>query len=230
MAMSNTNKQPLDFLTCMPLFNDLNPATLEAISEMAEHKSYFKHAHIYKVGHPSQNLYFLVRGVVKIGTHFDDGREVIKQILHPMAMFGELGLVGETERREFATAMNEEVQVYAVPVESLKNMLRKDSDLSMRFINMIGERLRRTEGRLESLIFKDARERIIDFLKDSANRQGKKVGYEMLIRHCLTQQDIANITGTSRQTVTSVLNELRKANLIYFNRRSILIRDMGKLS
>ncbi|MEO1713645.1 MAG: helix-turn-helix domain-containing protein [Bacteroidota bacterium] len=52
----------------------------------------------------------------------------------------------------------------------------------------------------------------------------------MLVKHCLTQQDIANITGTSRQTVTSVLNDLKKENLIYFNRRSILIRDMAKLS
>ena len=78
-------------------------------------------------------------------------------------------------------------------------------------------------------MFKDARERIIDFLKDSAKKQGKRVGFETLIRHCYTQQDIANITGTSRQTVTSVMNDLKKSNLIYFNRRSILIRDMAKL-
>ena len=87
----------------------------------------------------------------------------------------------------------------------------------------------KAEERLESLIFKDARARIIDFLKDSANKRGRRVGYEMLLKHCLTQQDIANITGTSRQTVTSVLNDLRKENLIYFNRRTILIRDMERL-
>ncbi|MFT5763438.1 MAG: CRP/FNR family cyclic AMP-dependent transcriptional regulator, partial [Saprospiraceae bacterium] len=85
-------------------------------------------------------------------------------------------------------------------------------------------------NRLESLIFKDARTRIIEFLKDSAEKRGRRVGYEMLLKHSLTQQDIANLTGTSRQTVTSVLNELRKSDLIYFNRRSILIRDMAKLA
>ncbi|MDF1867710.1 MAG: helix-turn-helix domain-containing protein [Saprospiraceae bacterium] len=51
----------------------------------------------------------------------------------------------------------------------------------------------------------------------------------MLLKHCLTQQDIANITGTSRQTVTSVLNDLKKENLIHFNRRTILIRDVNTL-
>ncbi|MCB0680661.1 MAG: winged helix-turn-helix domain-containing protein, partial [Saprospiraceae bacterium] len=65
---------------------------------------------------------------------------------------------------------------------------------------------------------------------DTARQRGRKVGFETLLKHCLTQQDIANITGTSRQTVTSVLNELKKENLIYFNRRSILIRDLGRLS
>jgi len=79
------------------------------------------------------------------------------------------------------------------------------------------------------LIFKDARARIIDFLKDSVEKRGRRVGFEMLVKNTLTQQDIANITGTSRQTVTSVLNNLRKSYLIYFNRKSILIRDMQKL-
>jgi len=95
---------------------------------------------------------------------------------------------------------------------------------------MMGGRLRRAEERLESLIFKDARARIIDFLKDAAGRQGRRIGIdELLVKHSLTQQDIANITGTSRQTVTSVLNDLKKSNLIHFTRRSFLIRDMAKL-
>ena len=80
------------------------------------------------------------------------------------------------------------------------------------------------------MILKDARARIIDFLKDNARNQGKQIGYEMLLKHSLTQQDIANFTGTSRQTVTSVLNDLKKSNLIYFKRKSILIRDMAALA
>jgi CRP-like cAMP-binding protein len=88
----------------------------------------------------------------------------------------------------------------------------------------------RVEDRLSSLVLKDARERIIEFLVDTAGREGRKVGYETLVKHQLTQQEIANLTGTSRQTVTSVLNDLRKSNLIYFNRNSILIRDLQNLS
>ena len=95
---------------------------------------------------------------------------------------------------------------------------------------LFGSRLMRAENKLESLIFKDARTRIIDFIKDSVNLRGRRVGYEMLLKHSLTHQDIANITCTSRQTVTLVLNELKKSDLIYFNRGKILVRDMARLA
>ena len=94
----------------------------------------------------------------------------------------------------------------------------------------ITQRLQKVEERLAKLVLKDARERIIEFLVDTAGKEGRRVGYETLVKHHLTQQDIANITGTSRQTVTSVFNDLRKSNLIYFNRNSILIRDLEKLA
>jgi CRP-like cAMP-binding protein len=95
---------------------------------------------------------------------------------------------------------------------------------------MISRRLKYTEKRLESLIFKDARQRIVDFLRHHAELHGRQVGFETFFRHNFTQQDIANFTGTSRQTVTSVLNALRKSNKIYFNRRGVLIRDLEALS
>ena len=72
----------------------------------------------------------------------------------------------------------------------------------------IREKLRNIERRLESLIFKDARERIIDFMKEMAEKYGKKIGVEVLVKHDLTHQDMANLTATSRQTVTTVLNDL----------------------
>ncbi|MDX1941542.1 MAG: Crp/Fnr family transcriptional regulator [Saprospiraceae bacterium] len=219
----------IDFLRHLPLFNELNDTELRQLEAMAEHKVIKKNAFAFKSGEASDAVFILVRGIVKIGNEAEDGREVIKHILHPMAIFGELGLAGEQKRQDCAQAM-EEVQVFRIPVVEFHKLMQLNYKLAMSVLTMIGGRLKRVEDRLESLMFKDARERIIDFLKDSALKQGKRIGYETLIKHCYTQQDIANITGTSRQTVTSVLNDLKKSNLIYFNRRSILIRDMAKLA
>ncbi|MCC6726240.1 MAG: Crp/Fnr family transcriptional regulator [Saprospiraceae bacterium] len=220
----------VEVLRHFPLFEGLSEDTFTRLETMAEHHVKGKHVQLYESGEASDRVYFLLKGTVKTCTLSHDGREVIKTILHPLAMFGELGLVGEQHRNESAVTMNEEVSYITISIANFKVLMRTNHQLCMNVLNLIGSRLLVAENKLEALIFKDARSRIIDFLKDSANQRGRKVGYEMLFKHSLTQQDIANLTGTSRQTVTSVLNDLRKENLIYFNRNTILIRDMGKLS
>jgi len=107
--------------------------------------------------------------------------------------------------------------------------MANNKDLSFKIYKLMGMRIRKLERKVESLVFKDARTRIIDFLKDAAEWKGKKVGFETMIPTKLTHKDIANLTGTSRQTVTTILNELKESNLINFDRRKILIRDLEKL-
>ena len=212
------------------LFSTLTDEEVRVISDNSEIIKRPKFNFIYHFDDASDTIYLLVKGVVKTGLHSDDGREIIKNVIHSGSVFGELGIVGEQSRTEFARAMNEDVTVCAIKVKAIRSIMSKNAELTFRMMDKIGERLRKTEGKLEALIFKDARERIIDFIRNTAENRGRKVGFEMMFKHCLTQQDIANLTGTSRQTVTSVLNELRKENKIYFNRRSILIRDMEGLA
>ena len=226
--MKTTSKY--EFLSQFPLFSVITPEELDYLVDCTKSETYEKFSPIFLEGNQSDTMYFLTKGVIKLGTHSNDNREVIKAILHPHALFGELGLVGEPTRQGFAYAMNETVECLALKISDFRKLMEQNHQLCFNVIEMVGKRLRTAEGKLESLIFKDARARIIDFLKDSVAQRGRKIGYEMLLKHSLTQQDIANITGTSRQTVTSVLNDLRKSDLIYFNRRSILIRDMNRLA
>lgn len=93
----------------------------------------------------------------------------------------------------------------------------------------MGERMIEMESRLESLVFKDSRSRIIDFLIKSVEKNGQRIGYEWVVRNFLTHQDIASLTSTSRQSVTMVLNDLRNENIIQFDRKRLLIRDLDKL-
>lgn len=218
------------FLTQFPVFSTLSDAERARLSEVMEHKVKARYSFIYLPGEPSDTIYFLAKGMVKIGTHSGDGKEVIKSLIHPLAMFGELGLVGESERQEFAQVLREDVHLYTLKVEDFQELMRSNFELSNNVMQLFGSRLIKAENKLESLIFKDARTRIIEFIKDAVDKQGRRVGYEMLLKHSLTHQDIANITCTSRQTVTLVLNELKKSDLIYFNRGKILVRDMTKLA
>lgn len=220
-----------DILESIPFFNVLEKEELAALALQMEYNTAQKYSNIFSEGDPADYFYILVEGSVKIGTHHEDGREIIKQVLHPRMVFGEMALIQHrVPHHNFASSLSTVTTYYKIGVEHFRKIMDKNSQLTMSVISMIGYKLLQTENQLESLIFKDARGRIIDFILDNAHQSGRQVGLETLLKHSLTQQDIANYTGTSRQTVTAVLNDLRKTNKIYFTRNSILIRDIAALA
>jgi len=218
------------FFKSMSLFEALSPEELEHLAEKSHHRRAPKYQFIFMPDEVADQVYFLLDGRVKTGTFSVEGREVIKEILQPVTLFGDLALAGEATRSEFAQALHDEVMYLAIKISDFQELMQKNQRLVFACLKHLSLRLQRVEERLAKLVLKDARERIIEFLVETAGREGRRVGYETLVKHHLTQQDIANLTGTSRQTVTSVLNDLRKSNLIYFNRNSILIRDIEKLA
>jgi CRP-like cAMP-binding protein len=224
-----TNSEESDIFESIPVLRNLPTEQQEFLGRYLQSKNYPKSTFIYNPGEEADWVYFVVEGVVKTGTFNDEGKEVIKNILYPGEMFGELGLSGMTERPDFAGTLKGSVDVMRLPVKILKELINKNPDVGLRMIEKLGERISRSEKRLERLIFDDARTRIIDFLHEQAQKNGKKFADETLIRHGFTHQDMANITGTSRQLVTIVLNELKRENLINFDRNSILIRDLNQL-
>ncbi len=190
---------------------------------------YKKDDFIYFKDQSSENIYMVSSGRVKIGTYGPDGKEIVKAILTRGEIFGELALAGEEKRQDFAQAMDSDTHVCSMTIEDLQNLMKDNKELNLKILKIVGFRLRKTERKIESLVFKDARTRIVDFLREMAEEKGQKVGFEMMIKNHLTHKDIASLTGTSRQTVTTVMNELREKNLINFDRRRILIRDLEKL-
>lgn len=221
--------QKLQLINNFSLFAQLNEAEKERLAGMMEERTKPRYSFIYRPGDSSEYIYLLAKGALKIATHNKEGKEVIKRLIHPEALFGERALVGETERRESAQSLKDPITYYVVRISDFQQIMSNNATLSQEILQLFGRRLIAAESKLENLIFKDARSRIIDFLYDVVKRRGNRVGYEMLLKHSLTHQDIANITCTSRQTVTLVLNELRKDNLIYFNRGRILVRDLQQL-
>ena len=107
--------------------------------------------------------------------------------------------------------------------------MRERSELNLFFMKIFGTRQLEMERRLESLVFRDSRSRIVEFLLHLAQTKGQRIGYEWVVRDFITHQEIANLTATSRQTVTTTLNDLRFKKLLTFNRSRLLIRDLEKL-
>lgn len=193
-----------------------------------EHKVFDKGRYIYLPDEYADRMFFITEGRVKIGSYSEQGKEVTKAIIGPGEVFGELSMIGEDKRHDFAYAM-EQTRTCIMTVEDLRDMMREHDALSLFLMRILGSRMMEMEKRLQSLIFKDSRTRIIDYLIELVDKKGQRVGYEMLVRKFLTHQEIANLTATSRQTVTTVLNELRNKDILTFDRKRLLVRDMEAL-
>lgn len=188
-----------------------------------------KHETVYKEGQASDRIYFVKRGRVKIVTNGEDEKEVLKSLIHEGELLGEGAVFGEKNRNDTAVAMDEGVTLIEMRAGAARDILRSNPEFSFKVTAQIAQKLRSAEKRLEALTFKNSRTRIIEFLKDTASRQGRKIGFETLLHPFLTHQDIGNLTTTSRQTVSSVLNELKGSNKIYYDRHRLLIRDLSVL-
>lgn len=220
----------IDYLEKITMFSAFNQTQMYTLSKLMETKKFEKHEFIYKTNDDSDLVYFIITGTIKLGRYSSSNKEVIRSIKHPYTMFGEQAIFGEKKRDDFALVLDNEVLVFTITKEKFSNFIAANSELAMNLIRNLGNKLKMAERRYESLVVEDARTRIIDFLKYNAQEFGQRVGLEMLIKHSLTQQDIANFTGTSRQTVTSVMNDLKRSNQIFFKRKSILIRDINSLA
>ena len=223
------NEQSFWFLENIDVTGIFCPKKLGDVDENHATKVFKKGDYIYMPEESSDKIFFLTEGRIKIGNYAESGKEITKAILGPGEVFGELSLIGEAKRRDFALAM-EDTSACIITVNEMRDLMKEHNGLNLFLMKIMGSRVLEMEQRLESLVFKDSRTRIVEFLKDLADRKGQRVGYEMLIRKFLTHQEIANLTATSRQTVTTVLNELRNKNILTFNRKRLLIRDMEKLA
>ena len=175
-------------------------------------------------------VYFLKEGFMKIAATNGEGKEVIKYLVKPGNLFGEIALLDEDENPEdYAVALDEAV-VNFVEAEKMKQWMNANHDLRAEVNKQIGKRLKNAENRLLSMIFTDANTRICNFIYEFTRDFGKTTEHGYEVKNFLIHDDIAKLTATSRQTVSSVLNELRLEKMIEYNNEILKIPFSSKLS
>ncbi|MDX2133913.1 MAG: Crp/Fnr family transcriptional regulator [Saprospiraceae bacterium] len=211
-----------------PLFAVLSTEERELLWQHASLLHFGRHQLIYKPGQAALEVFFLLKGTVKVAVHAEK-KDIIKYVVRQENLFGESCLTGDAQRRDYAYAMDHQVEVLKFDCTVILTLMMRNFAFAQSVLHFLGERLRYTENKLEKVVLKDSKSRIVEFLRQIGAEQGKQVGLETLVKHNMTHQDIADITGTSRQMVTAVLNQLKRANVLYFNRKKILFRDLASL-
>jgi CRP/FNR family transcriptional regulator, cyclic AMP receptor protein len=226
MVASNFQNDDLKSLPFFSLLKDQEKSQLLLSSEFLN----INHGKIFSRGDECRSIYFVVAGSVKLFFSQTEEKQHISTILHKGQLFGECSLFGKNNHLFDVEPIEDKTKILVVSADCIKSLMKTNFDFNLKIMELIGQKIERNEERLFSFAMKDARQRILGFLKDNVESNGKQIGLEMLIKHGLTQQDIANFTGTSRQTVTTVLNDLKSRNKIHLRRKSILIRDIASLA
>lgn len=168
-------------------------------------------------------VYFLQKGLIKISNIGEDGEEVIKYFIKPGVVFGELNLLDiEEDRHEMAIAV-ENSEVCFVPVETVKQLMAVNPAFRKSINQSIGHRIKKMEERMLSLMLKNVKDRILDFLKEFAVEFGHPVNGGYTAKLFITHEDIARITTTSRQSVTTSLVDFKKRGLIDYDTRKLSV-------
>ncbi|TAK55083.1 MAG: Crp/Fnr family transcriptional regulator [Bacteroidetes bacterium] len=216
------------YLKNINIFDGMDDVQMGHIEKMTTMTYVDKHRPIYFPEQPSNNIYFLKEGHVKLSRIHEDGREIILDVLGPGEILGELSLIEEGGQKELAEALDN-VLICTMNKRDFETMVMNNPALNLRLTKWVGLRLRRFEEKMSELAFKDVNKRIISFLIRYAEDFGKIKGGTVTIPSFLSHQEIAYLTATSRQTVTTVLNDLKTQRLIDFSRKEFAIKNFDKL-
>jgi CRP-like cAMP-binding protein len=206
----------------------MDDSRMKMVEKMTTMSQIGKHRPIYLPVQPSKNIYFLKEGHVKLSRLHEDGREIILDILGPGEIFGEISIVEQGGTKEIAETLDDAL-VCSMSTQDFENMMMHNPLLNLQLTKWMGLRLRRFEEKISDLAFKDVTKRIISFLVRYADDFGKIKGDTVHISSFLSHQEIAYLTAASRQTVTTVLNELKGKGLIDFTRKSLTIHNFKEL-
>lgn len=210
---------PTDFLA------RLNLQDRQALYRLGSKRLFDKDAMVFHAGGSSDEVYVLLDGRVKVYELSKDGKEVILWFCFPGEVFGLAELYGGREREVNAQACSN-VEVLAIKTIDLKRYIVQHPQMAMHVIELLGRRLRDLSGMLLNFASDDVTSRLVKLLTRLCSRYGKPLANGILLDIALTHQEMADMIGTSRQTVTSVLSVLRKNGVLKMEQRSIFLQDL----
>lgn len=213
------------FFHDVDLFKILCPHKVKEYMQCHSLIDYTKNDYIYFEEDNARSIYLIEKGKVKIGYYTEDGKEIVKAILTKGEIFGEQAMLGEDKRSDFARAIDNQTSICPVTVEVLHDLMKDNRNLSLKIYKFIGFRFKRLERRLQILLFKDTKTRLLEFLEELYEDYGYCCKYTgtRIIRHPYTQKDLASLIGTSRPNLNLLLNELKDDGWLDFSRTEIRI-------
>ncbi len=217
-----------DVLRQAPLFSGLDDEVASALEASMSSSSLRRGEILFSEGDDGNQLYVVTEGKIKLGRTSPDGRENLLAILGPGQMFGELSFFDPGPRSATATAVTD-VELKSLGHEALSPVLNAHPDVAHALLNQLAGRLRRTNEVVGDLVFSDVPGRVAKALLDLASRFGRRADDGIHVNHDLTQEELAQLVGASRETVNKALADFASRGWLRLEPRSVVILDLERL-
>jgi len=208
-------------LRAVELFQGLSAWEARKISSVCTEKRFQQGATIFSEGDPTDSVYILKSGLVRLISVSEKGRETILHILKPDEVFGELLLC--EDRRPFTAIVVEDALVTMIPRRHFLKLLSSVPGLALNFIRVLSRRLAQVEKGLAESSHTWSYHRLAKVLLHLSEQYGEEVPSGTMIKLRLTHEDLANLIGTTRETVTTQLNRFSRMGLLNRQARRLIV-------
>jgi CRP/FNR family transcriptional regulator, cyclic AMP receptor protein len=217
-----------DVLVRAPLFEALDEGGTAALRAGVTEVRLGRGERLFAEGDAGDRLYVVLDGKIKLTRSAPDGRENLVSVIGPGEMFGELSLFDPRPRTMSATAVTD-VRLAALAHDDLRVWLTGRPDVAMHLLRALARRLRRTNDVMSDLVFTDVPGRVAKALLDLAERFGTQQDDGVQVNHDLTQEELAQLVGASRETVNKALADFVARGWLQLHPKSVLLIDPERL-
>ncbi|MBS0170901.1 MAG: Crp/Fnr family transcriptional regulator [Nitrospira sp.] len=210
------------FLKHIRLFDGISSSAMHEMEKITRMEEIKKRQPLYLPGDPSSSVYLLKRGRVKIANTAPNGKEVTFEIIEAGEVFGELDVLQDTPRSTSAETLDDAL-ICVIPRKEFDQYLAMHPNVTINLTKLIGLRLKKIQSRVEDLVFRDVPARLAHLLSELGKNEGDPDPQGVRLKVKLTHQEMANLIGCSRETVSTTLGQFREEGLIQTDGRTVVI-------
>jgi CRP/FNR family cyclic AMP-dependent transcriptional regulator len=218
----------LDIIRKIPIFSGLGPDELTEVKNIYLTGKYKKGNIIFFEGEPGEAVYFVKGGKIKVYKSDAEGREYILHIFGPGNIFAETVLLEGGPYPASAEAVEDSI-VGMIKNQDLEDLLKKNTGIALKIMKILSHRLRESQDKIKNLVFRDTYDRTACALHRMSLDHGVKTHKGIEVELPITRAELASMVGTSRETVTRMLSEMRRKGIIDMNRQKITVLNEREL-
>jgi CRP-like cAMP-binding protein len=222
-------KRALWYLRKIPLLEGLSTDQYRELIGLVEVREVQRRQIVYLPGDPGEHVFFIQGGRIKCSKVSRDGKELTLTYVAAGAFFGELCVLEGQPREEMAEAMKNSI-ITVLPRESIRGLLQTEPHIAFRFIKVIGDRRRSMETKIEHLVFRDVHAKLAALLLELGREYGKDTEDGLQIDQKITHQEMANLIGSTRETISLTLAAFKRKELIQLHGRTVILVDQEGLT